>query len=914
MAVMDAPATQDNSAVLKLWALPRGDAEDIYRKAFEQNDPNALRWLARNDIYFLLSCILRRPDVRDDWLFARCREWEADPDEHLDVWAREHFKMLAVGEPVPTPSGWREHGDLRRGDLVFGSDGAPCTVVAVTEIFTDGDCHEIEFTDGTKIKAGDDHLWPVGRKSRHRVAGTFKTGVSCGKRHTRDTLLLTTKEIAAGGHSPDKRYSLDASACLDLPECDSPVEPYLLGVWLGDGGRGSARITCGPADATEMTTLLSDCGMEVNQTKHSNAIALRIGSGRRGNRSSSDFTNALRTIGVYSEKQIPKSYLRASRKQRLRLLQGLMDSDGTCNPRGTAMFCNVNRRLANGVFELAASLGLNPKWRDNHSMYNGEPYLSFQVSFQAYEAVPCFRLKRKLARSKKGSRKNNRRFIKAVAPIPSEPMSCIQVDREDGIYLVGRAMIPTHNSTIITFAGTIQLILNDPEVTVGIFSVNRPLAKAFLKQIMVELEDNKLLQSLFPDIFYETPQKQSRRWGEDSGLIVKRNSNPPESTVEAHGLVDGMPTGRHFMYRIYDDVVTEKSVTSPEMIKKVTECFDLSEYLGKRGGKRRIIGTRYHFADTYGVLIRREKDAENEGFERRHAATDDGEFDGKPVFLTQKEWDKRLQQPKSVVAAQMLLNPMKGAETVFDIRLLKFWVVRPKRLNIYIICDPSKGRQAKSDRTAITIQGVDINKNVYFLDGWCHRMTLSQRWTTLRDAYKRWSSQPGVESVRVGYEQFGMQTDIEYFELQMEVEKFSFPIDELKWPRTGPKSKTQRIERMEPEIRMGRFKIPCTVTIDEEGETVPYDCSETKAAQQAIANREEWRVAKSMYKKDEDGKLYNLLTKFFEEFIFFPVAPYDDILDSLSRLFDMKILAPVHYDEEPGRPTSTMPNVYVDGV
>ena len=103
-----------------------------------------------------------------------------------------------------------------------------------------------------------------------------------------------------------------------------------------------------------------------------------------------------------------------------------------------------------------------------------------------------------------------------------------------------------YKSTIITYALTIQDILNDPNITIGIFSYNRPTAKAFLRQIKREFEMNTLLKDLFPEILWSYPQSEAPKWSEDEGIVVKRKINPKESTVEAWGLVDGQPTGRHF--------------------------------------------------------------------------------------------------------------------------------------------------------------------------------------------------------------------------------------------------------------------------------------------------------------------------------------------------------------------------------
>lgn len=210
-----------------------------------------------------------------------------------------------------------------------------------------------------------------------------------------------------------------------------------------------------------------------------------------------------------------------------------------------------------------------------------------------------------------------------------------------------------YKSTIITFAKSIQDILashgNNPyvgymgrEVTLGIFSFNRGIALDFLSQIKTELESNELLKSLFPDILYSSEKeakRMSKSWSVMGGLIVKRMSNPKECTVEGWGLVDSMPTGRHFVGRIYDDVITEKYARSPEMIEKATESWELSLSLGSRGGYSRYVGTRYNYNDTYRTLMKRDA-----AKPRIYPATDDGTITGKPVLLTPEELAKKRKQ------------------------------------------------------------------------------------------------------------------------------------------------------------------------------------------------------------------------------------------------------------------------------
>lgn len=146
-----------------------------------------------------------------------------------------------------------------------------------------------------------------------------------------------------------------------------------------------------------------------------------------------------------------------------------------------------------------------------------------------------------------------------------------------------------YKSTIITLGLTVQDILNDPEITVGIFSHTRPIAKGFLRQIKVELETNERLKEWFPEILWSDPHREAPKWSEDEGITVRRSTNPKEQTVEAWGLVDGQPTSKHFRSVVYDDVVTIESVSTPDMIAKVTRAWELSRNLGATGGTTRYM-------------------------------------------------------------------------------------------------------------------------------------------------------------------------------------------------------------------------------------------------------------------------------------------------------------------------------------
>ena len=492
-------------------------------------------------------------------------------------------------------------------------------------------------------------------------------------------------------------------------------------------------------------------------------------------------------------------------------------------------------------------------------------------------------------------------------------------------------------SSILTFGLTIQDILNDPEVTVGIFSHTRPVAKTFLRQIKVEFEGNEWLKHVYPDVLWENPAKQSPKWSEDDGIVVKRQGNPKEATVEAHGLVDGQPTGRHFRLRVYDDVVTRESVTTPEQIEKTTRAWELSDNLGVQsdlGGVARHIGTRYALYDTYSAMLSR-----GAVIPRVYAATHNGRFDGRPVLFSQEEWARRMKtQSRTTVAAQLLQNPMADDDATFRTQWLRSYEVRPRTLNVYITCDPSRGRTSTSDSTAIAVVGVAAGGTKYLLDGMCHRMTLSQRWMGLRTMYHRWSAMRGVQHVAVGYERFGAQSDDEYFQEQMELEhkrkvaNAHFPIIELNWPREGGNSKRERVERLEPDFRNGRFFLPLPVLHESKPATwrpitdpeaknfgeIEYEEARglTKTQMAAMEGGSSDLVAKALIVRDpslpgprDTGGRYDLTLKFIEDYSVFPFGRHDDLLDCVSRIYDMN-------PTTPAAPSSRIEqvNVYSDGV
>lgn len=480
-----------------------------------------------------------------------------------------------------------------------------------------------------------------------------------------------------------------------------------------------------------------------------------------------------------------------------------------------------------------------------------------------------------------------------------------------------------YKSTIITFAGCIQEMAKDPEITIGVFSFNKPTAKKFLAQIKLELETNRDLQAIYPDVFYPDPKNQSPKWSEDKGLVVRRAGNPKEATIEAHGLVDGQPTGAHFSLRVYDDVVVPASVTTPDQVKKTTAAWELSDNLGARGadGMKRAwhVGTRYSFADTYQDII--DKNALKT---RIYPATHNGLANGNPVFLTPAAWaELKTKQGPATVACQQLMNPAAGNEAMFNKDWLSFIDIRPGTLNVYIMVDPANSKKKGSDNTAMAVVGIDAGGNKYLLDGYRHKMGLRERWLAMRGLRKVWLSQPGVQMVKVGYERYGMQADLEYFEEQMVIDKEAFEITELSWTSEGGQSKDDRVQRLQPDFMGKKFylamvcqrKVPLLdnnnrPVLDNKGQPVltmePY---ETANQVKVREGGQGFRVFAPVKRKDHEGNVYSLNKGFLDEYLFYPFSAKKDLIDAVSRIYDMEPVAPIIIDQR-----ALEPETFEDGA
>lgn len=335
-------------------------------------------------------------------------------------------KALSLDTELPTPTGWTTMEAVEVGDEVLGEDGYPTRVIAKTPTWVGTDCYRVTFSDHTSLVASAEHLWSVENNKGRKLTLT-----------TEQLARTHIRSVTRG----DARYKIPMPKALELKTCDLPVDPYLMGTWLGDGDSARGYITTADQETVDEVRAL---GYEVRRIDKYRYSIPRL-------------TAQLRATGVLKNKHIPLLYLRASLEQRTALLQGLMDTDGYVDPgNGKCEFTTTSPALRDGVSELLSTLGFKHSVNENYATIGGRNCgLKWRIIFHAKADTPVFRLERKRSRQqpKTGIRELfASRKIVGVERIESVPTVCIQVDNPTHLFLAGRKMVPTHNSHVLSIA------------------------------------------------------------------------------------------------------------------------------------------------------------------------------------------------------------------------------------------------------------------------------------------------------------------------------------------------------------------------------------------------------------------------------------------------------------------------------
>lgn len=346
-------------------------------------------------------------------------------------------KALELSFKINTLAGPKTMGSISVGDYVYGQDGKPTKVIWKSPVYTDHSCYKVTFDTNETVIVDAGHLWLTQTTSDR----DGKTRTPLGTIKTTETIYQT---LLTGSKARRINHSVPIAAPLNQEQIELPIAPYLFGLWLGDGFSKSGAIGMDLADFLEIARYIPKHKHEKIREPN-----LKTTYSRFSMRSYSELNRTrLKEIGVYKHKHIPEIYFHGSYTQRLDLLNGIMDTDGTCSKDSKLSITLKSKELCFDVYRLINSLGIKchePRSKIRKIKSIGFESLYWHIGFCT--SVPVFKLERKLSRMQTISRQTQfHRYIVSVEPCEPIPVQCIQVDNAEHMYLIGDAYIPTHNS------------------------------------------------------------------------------------------------------------------------------------------------------------------------------------------------------------------------------------------------------------------------------------------------------------------------------------------------------------------------------------------------------------------------------------------------------------------------------------
>lgn len=480
----------------------------------------------------------------------------------------QHGKALQVDTPVLTTRGWKTHSTLKPGDYVFGETGKPVKVIEVHPIYN-LDTSRVKMSTGESLIASNNHEWIVycNRESYR------KKGRKIEKLETKDLLLKQRRNPA-----------IKSNIVLNTTTKKLPIDPYILGCWLGDGLSRQGVLTVNSGDIDHFKSL-GKC------TKQKNNVHRILIEG---------LSKELRLNNLILNKHIPEIYLKSSVQQRLRLLQGIMDTDGYCDDRGRCEISQVREELSKQIYQLLRSLGIKPSFKKTKARYNGRVTgPSFRMHFSTTKRV--FTLPRKYNKLKKEVRSDaSCFFIKTVEPVGKNLVNCITV--EGGVYLAGKNLILTHNSEGSSRRLPSFIHGKQPNKKIAILSYAATFAQGFNRDNQRIISSNQY-KLLFPNTRLPGPGDIGQICNSTRFDIAQHKGFL--KTVGRGGALTGDPVDIAIMDDLYRD---SAEGNSPIIRNSVIEWY--TSVVMKRlhnDSQQLIVFTRWHEEDLIGWIEEREE-------------------------------------------------------------------------------------------------------------------------------------------------------------------------------------------------------------------------------------------------------------------------------------------------------------------
>lgn len=538
--------------------------------------------LARVDFEFFLTSADAKYQL--EWfhkaIAKKCQELIDGKIKNLMVFMPpQHGKAIEVSTPVLTANrGWTTHGDLLAGDIVFNQNGEQVKVQAVTPHY-EWECRELTFQQGESIIASYNHEWGCYiPNSDHKAIfyPNIETDAIWDAKRDRSPYISTAKP-------------------LQYPHKDLLIDPYVLGLWLGDGCGDNKQICKSNGDCKFFLSIRKG---EVKRIRDNVSYIIFDGLNKK----------LLRQLDLCGNKHIPIEYLTASAEQRLDLLCGLMDTDGHCDTRGNCEITQVNKGLALQIWQLVTSLGYKPNFIEGDATIDGR-FISkkYRICFCPNREDNVFKLPRKLDRLRNKTPQDRcdkyKHFIKDIKPAGKRMVNCIQV--EGGYYLVGKELRCTHNSQIISRLFPAFALGRNPDLKIIGSSYSADLAVQFARSVQRTIE-SLMYRELFPKTTLSGMGEIVKGYQRNNDFFEIVNRKGFYKAVGVGGSLTGTPVD----IAIIDDPVKDATeANSTTYRQRVWDWYNtvLSTRLHNES-KQLFIMTRWHEDDLAGRILKDERE------------------------------------------------------------------------------------------------------------------------------------------------------------------------------------------------------------------------------------------------------------------------------------------------------------------
>lgn len=400
-----------------------------------------------------------------------------------------HGKLIADSVPVLTNHGFKNHGDLKIGDYVFHPSGKQIKVIAISE--KDTASITVKLSNGENIKVHSNHEWTVYDRNKQKYV-------------TVETEYLMSQKFYSGNRS---RFQLQNIEAVQMDEKELPLDPYFFGAWLGDGTSKKPAITSEFKDTAIIDRI---------PYKYTNVSVHKITGVPTYYYGFQNIADSLRKLTCFGDKHIPDIYKQSSINQRLELLAGLVDTDGSTDDKSRIRIVTVSRKLADDIMEIITSLGMRPYLmiQDPHTSSSGiiGKQVTYSVGFQPTIEIPVALNRKKVSRIPKQTRIG----IENITKDEPEQGNCIQVDSEDGLYLVGKKLIPTHNSQLASIYFPAWALGKYPELKFILSTYGAELSE----EVGMKTRDtisNEDYQSIFDETQLKADTKSKAKWMTNKG-------------------------------------------------------------------------------------------------------------------------------------------------------------------------------------------------------------------------------------------------------------------------------------------------------------------------------------------------------------------------------------------------------------